>query len=72
MSQKDNSYIIERIQKSLGEPLPGQSAHLKMLPPNRKLNNNPDSVNVKQSGVLLLLFPGTIKHIFVLSAGLKV
>jgi 8-oxo-dGTP pyrophosphatase MutT (NUDIX family) len=57
MPQRDNSHIIEGIENALKGTLPGTSAHLKMLPPYRKLEKITESDNVKLSGVLLLIFP---------------
>jgi 8-oxo-dGTP pyrophosphatase MutT (NUDIX family) len=57
MAKTENSHTIEHIRKALRDNLPGKSAHQKMLPPNIKLKDPQNPQNVKQSGVLLLLYP---------------
>jgi 8-oxo-dGTP pyrophosphatase MutT (NUDIX family) len=46
------------LKETLREALPGQDAHSKMLPPGRRLKTFAEELSsVKQSSVLLLLFP---------------
>jgi 8-oxo-dGTP pyrophosphatase MutT (NUDIX family) len=59
--------IIAQLKIELKNPLPGESAHRKMLPPDRSLELPSGIVNIKQAGVLLLLFPedGKLKIVFI-------
>jgi 8-oxo-dGTP pyrophosphatase MutT (NUDIX family) len=50
--------IEDQIKIALQNDLPGESAHIRMLPPGRRLNPKPeDRSKIKQSGVLVLLYP---------------
>ncbi|HNX55115.1 MAG TPA: CoA pyrophosphatase [Prolixibacteraceae bacterium] len=52
------SSIINYLKETLPGELPGEKAHLKMLPPGRRLKTPDDDIlSVKQSSVLVLLFP---------------
>jgi ADP-ribose pyrophosphatase len=52
------SSIKNYLKETLLGELPGGKAHLKMLPPGRRLNTTGDDISrVKQSSVLVLLFP---------------
>ncbi len=47
-----------KIARALAQKLPGEKSHRKMLPPGRELDCTPgEQLAVRQSGVLLLLFP---------------
>jgi 8-oxo-dGTP pyrophosphatase MutT (NUDIX family) len=69
------SALKKYLKRTLQDELPGEKAHLKMLPPGRRLKIAEGDEPVKQSSVLLLLFPddgklytcltrrsGTMKH----------
>jgi len=52
------SSILKYLEEALNGALPGLEAHGKMLPPGRRLKTREDEVaSVKQSSILLLLFP---------------
>jgi hypothetical protein len=52
------SLIKSYLKVALAGKLPGESAHRDMLPPGRRLDVPPHEINlVKNSGVLVLLFP---------------
>lgn len=52
------SFLKDHLKAALAGSLPGEQAHRKMLPPGRRLKTLPDENNrVKQSSVLVLLFP---------------
>jgi len=46
-----------RLTEALKNELPGQNAHLKMLPPGRELHPVASNISIIQSSVLMLLFP---------------
>ena len=51
-------FLSQNIIKALDKKLPGASAHQKMLPKDRNLDiPSPEQFSIKQSSVLLLLFP---------------
>lgn len=53
-----HSSILSYLNEALSRELPGQEAHQKMLPPGRRLRSFEHELPmVKQSSVLLLLFP---------------
>lgn len=52
------SSILKYLEEALHRELPGLEAHAKMLPPGRRLKTMEDELDsVKQSSILLLLFP---------------
>jgi len=51
---KDSFYLAKQINEAISKGLPGEKAHLRMLPEGRKLSN---SSSYKESAVLLLLYP---------------
>lgn len=52
------SSILKYLEEALQRELPGLEAHAKMLPPGRRLKTMEDELaSVKQSSILLLLFP---------------
>lgn len=52
------SPILKYLEEALHRELPGLEAHAKMLPPGRRLKTREDELaTVKQSSILLLLFP---------------
>ena len=52
------SSILKYLEEALHRELPGFEAHAKMLPPGRRLKTREDELaSVKQSSILLLLFP---------------
>lgn len=59
--------IIDRLRIELNNPLPGNEAHRKMLPPDRPLEPQSGIAHINQAGVLLLLFPGEgkLKTVFI-------
>jgi 8-oxo-dGTP pyrophosphatase MutT (NUDIX family) len=59
-------HIISCLKIELSNPLPGKTAHSKVLPPDRILDP-PAGLNVNQAGVLLLLFPdkGKLNTVFI-------
>lgn len=53
-----HSFVKTYLKQALAGDLPGQNSHLKMLPPGRRLKTVDHELSVvKQSSVLLLLFP---------------
>lgn len=53
-----NQALLKYLKDALHEELPGLTAHSKMLPPGRRLKTRDDELaSVKQSSVLLLLYP---------------
>ncbi len=50
--------ILKHLEEAFNSELPGIEAHSKMLPPGRRLASSEDEIAlVKQSSILLLLFP---------------
>ncbi|MFA9389498.1 MAG: CoA pyrophosphatase [Prolixibacteraceae bacterium] len=56
MPDQFSKITIQEIISSLKEPLPGQRAHMKMLPGGRSLTLPTNYSQVKKSAVLILLF----------------
>lgn len=59
--------ILNRLRIELNNPLPGNTAHQKMIPVGRSLEPLPGIVKINKAGVLLLLFPeeNELKTIFI-------
>jgi 8-oxo-dGTP pyrophosphatase MutT (NUDIX family) len=59
-------HIIGRLKIELNNPLPGKTAHSKVLPPDRHLDP-PSGSNINKAGVLMLLFPdkGRLNTVFI-------
>lgn len=54
-----HSSILKYLEEAFHGELPGIEAHRKMLPPGRSLASSEDEIRViKQSSILVLLFPG--------------
>jgi 8-oxo-dGTP pyrophosphatase MutT (NUDIX family) len=56
VSTADITSIKAKLQKALSNTLPGEEAHLEMIPNGRSTSSNSSLKPTKQSSVLLLLF----------------
>lgn len=58
---------IEQLKLALKKPLPGEKAHLRMLPKGRKLTHTENDSSIKKSAVLMLLYPENNELFFCLT-----
>ena len=57
LSASEPTYLKNRLKEALGNELPGEHAHRRMLPAGRELHPAAGQKNIIQSSVLILLFP---------------
>lgn len=57
MPNKNSNITVEQLELALKHPLPGESAHLTMLPERRQLKHAGNDPGIKESAVLMLLYP---------------